>query len=63
MAIGDTVLRQTAGVSVGGFPSPAMAMMVCIRAERALHASLGTDAKFFGVSRYIDDCSILQGAG
>ena len=41
ICVGDQVLQQTKGAAMGGFISPAMAMLVCIAAERRLHEHLG----------------------
>ena len=57
--VGDVVLRQQLGISMGGYLSPAMAMMTCMVAERSLHRTLGADARFISGMRYMDDGGLV----
>lgn len=59
MVVGTTVLQQTAGVPMGGFMSPALAMLVCMQAENKLHKDLGRDARLLAGARYMDDGSVI----
>ena len=55
LTVGGVTLRQTVGASMGGYLSPAMAMMTCMIAERNLHATLGADRRYIAGIRYMDD--------
>jgi hypothetical protein len=57
-SVGDVVLQQTLGISMGGYLSPAMAMMTCMMAERHMLRTLGADARYLGGIRYMDDATI-----
>ena len=57
--VGDVTLQQRLGVSMGGYLSPAMAMMTCMVAERRLHRTLGADAKYISGIRYMDDAALI----
>jgi hypothetical protein len=57
--VGAVTLRQTVGISMGGYLSPAMAMMTCIMAERHMYATLGADARFLHGIRYMDDGTLV----
>ena len=56
ITVGDQVLKQTRGAAMGGYMSPAMAMLVCIAAERCMHARLGPHVtQHIAGFRYVDD--------
>lgn len=57
--VGTVTLQQTVGISMGGYLSPAMAMITCMMAERNMAATLGADARFINGIRYMDDCTTI----
>ena len=60
VVVGTQVLRQTRGAAMGGYLSPAMAMLVCIAAERQMHMRLGPQlTNRFAGFRYVDDGVVI----
>jgi hypothetical protein len=49
------ILKQKKGISMGGYQSPPMAMIVAAAAEHKWMNSLGIDQKFIRGARYVDD--------
>jgi hypothetical protein len=54
--VGTTIiLKQKKGISMGGYQSPPMAMIVAAAAEHKWMSSLGADQKYIRGARYVDD--------
>jgi hypothetical protein len=55
----DVILHQKIGIAMGGFQSPALAMIVASHAEFKWLSSLGIDQKRIKGARYVDDALVL----
>ena len=53
--VGKILMRQKEGAPIGGVLSTAMAIATCVFSECTFMLTLGADAKFLRVIRYVDD--------
>jgi hypothetical protein len=53
--LGSHLFLQKSGAPIGGVLSTAEAIATCVHAEHVWHSSLGVDAMFIRVVRYVDD--------
>ena len=53
--VGTIMLKQEKGAPIGGYLSTVYAVAVCIKHENEFIESLGADAKYLSLMRYIDD--------
>lgn len=55
----ELIFRQIKGITMGGFQSPPLAMIVAMAAEYKWLASLGVDSKYLAGARYVDDGLVI----